>query len=63
VDNLDNDGIVFEDGEPWNCYDGDNDLYCDYFVYASGQILIGIDIVLYSGLAKNPLRSPPASNR
>ena len=51
VDNLDNDNIIFETGEPWNCYDDefDGDNLCDYFTYASGEIIDNIDIVLYGG--------------
>lgn len=52
VDNLDNDYTVFETGEPWNCYDGDGDYYCDYNYYTSGEIIEGINIELYSGSMK-----------
>lgn len=49
VDNLDNDLIIFETGEPWNCYDGNGDYYCDYITYTSGEIIEDIDLELYSG--------------
>lgn len=59
VDNLDNDLTIFETGEPWNCYDGDGDYYCDYFTYSSGEIIENIDIELYSGsLSSEDHREP-----
>jgi len=60
VDNLDNDLIIFETGEPWNCYDGDGDYYCDYIEYTSGEVIDDIDIILYSGgLEKRTECQPP----
>jgi len=49
VDNLDNDYTIFENGEPWSCYDPDVDYYCNYIYYTSGEIIDDIDIELYSG--------------
>ncbi len=49
-DDLDNDGTVGEQGEPWNCYDGDGNQYCDWFTYQNGQAINGINIIIYGGL-------------
>lgn len=49
VDDLDNDLIIFETGEPWSCYDPDGNLYCNYLYYSSGEIYDDVDIELYSG--------------
>ena len=56
VDNLDNDGLIFETGEPWNCYDADVNYYCDYLTYTSGQIINNVNISLYSAVDGKAVR-------
>jgi|WetSurMetagenome_2_1015567.scaffolds.fasta_scaffold46756_2 hypothetical protein len=48
-DDLNNNNILQETGEPWNCYDGNGDQYCDLFNYTPGQTINGINIILYVG--------------
>jgi hypothetical protein len=59
VDNLDNDNTIFETGEPWNCYDGNGDYYCDFIYYTSGEIIENIDIELYSGAQADNIHGRP----
>jgi hypothetical protein len=48
VDNLDDDLTVFEDGEPYQCYDSDDaGIDCDFVTYTKGQEILGIELELF----------------
>jgi hypothetical protein len=49
-DDLDNDGTVGEQNEPWNCYDSDGDQYCEWYTYQAGVAIDNVDIIIYSKL-------------
>ncbi len=52
VDNLNNDSLVFEDNEPWQCYDSDDvDSDCDFITYTMGQEITGLELQLFISAA------------
>ncbi len=46
IDNIDDDEWLFEENEPWDCYDPDEDLDCNFVTYDSGQVIENIDLTL-----------------
>ncbi len=48
-DDIDNDQTVQEPGEPWNCFDSNGDMYCDWITYTAGQTINNVNIIVYAG--------------
>jgi hypothetical protein len=46
TDDLDGDLTVFEEGEPFGCYNADGDNLCDFVGYSSGQVIPDINLAI-----------------
>jgi len=64
VDDLDGDYTIFEDGEPYQCYDSDdaNDS-CDFITYTAGMVIDDVELELFvdeGASSYSPTRLEPA---
>ncbi|MBD3233631.1 MAG: hypothetical protein GF315_07890 [candidate division Zixibacteria bacterium] len=59
IDNIDNDEWLFEENEPWDCYDPDGDTNCNVVTYDTGMTIEDINLTLdFFGRKQREIRPP-----